>query len=176
MDFRSLFLDPQGRLAPRPFARGFILLTGATMVITVLSSVASPGLGILQYALVFPYVCLFGKRLHDAGLSAWLWLGFLLGYGFLSMVFQMMFLPVLSPAAFQIQVEMQALMAAQGVNAAFEALSERAPEYARLAAVTTISSFLIASGLTGYAAFRMRSDPNPNRHGPPTNHIASTFH
>ena len=59
------------------------------MVITVLSSVASPGLGILQYALVFPYVCLFGKRLHDAGLSAWLWLGFLLGYGFLSMVFQM---------------------------------------------------------------------------------------
>ncbi len=75
MDFRSLFLDPQGRLAPRPFARGFILLTGAMMVITVLSSVASPGLGILQYALVFPYVCLFGKRLHDAGLSAWLWLG-----------------------------------------------------------------------------------------------------
>lgn len=176
MDFRFLFLEPQGRIAPNPFARGFILLTGAMMIITLLSAVASPGLGILQYTLVFPYLCLFGKRLHDAGLSAWLWLGFLAGFGFLSMVFSMMFLPILSPAAFAVQAEMQKLMEAEGLNAAFEALSVRAPEYARLAAVTTIASFLIASGLTGYAAYRMRSDPNPNRHGPPTDHVATTFH
>lgn len=175
MDFRYLFLEPQGRLSPRPFARGFILLTGAMMIITLLSAVVSPGLGILQYALVFPYVCLFGKRLHDAGLSAWLWLGFLAGFGFISMVFSMMFLPVLSPAAFEVQGEMQKLMETEGMAAAFEALSQRAPEYARLAAVTTIASFLIASGLTGYAAFRMRSDPKPNKYGPPADDIASTF-
>lgn len=176
MDFRFLFLEPQGRIAPAPFARGFILLTGAMLVITVLSTVALPGFGVLQYALVFPYICLFGKRLHDAGLSAWLWLGFLAGFGFINMVFSMMFLPVLSPAAFEVQAEMQKVMEAEGLNAAFEALAERALEYSRLAAVTTIASFLVASGLTGYAAFRMRSDPKPNRHGPPADHAASTFH
>jgi uncharacterized membrane protein YhaH (DUF805 family) len=175
MDYRFLFLEPQGRLAPRPFARGFILLTGAMLVVTVLSAVVSPGLGILQYALVFPYLCLFGKRLHDAGLSAWLWLGFVAGFSFLSMVFSVMFLPVLSPAAFEMQADMQKVMATEGMGAALEALSLRASEYARLAAVTTIAAFLVASALTGYAAFRMRSDPQPNRHGPPTDNIGSTF-
>lgn len=175
MDFRSLFLEPQGRLAPRPFARGFVVLTGAMVIVTVLSAVVSPGLGILQYALVFPYLCLFGKRLHDAGLSAWLWLGFLVGSGIINMIFSMMFLPVLSPAAFAMQAEMQELMQAQGMSAALEALAGRAQEYARLSAVTTIASFLVASALTGYAAFRMRSDPKPNRHGPPTDKIATTF-
>lgn len=167
MDYRFLFLEPQGRLAPLPFARGFVLLTGAMMVITTLTAVASPSLGILQYALLFPYICLFGKRLHDAGLSAWLWLAFLAGFGFFSMFLSAILLPVLSPQAFAVQSEVQTIMAEQGFAAALESLTGRAAEYARLSAVTTVAVFLLASGLTGFAAFRMRSDPKPNRHGPP---------
>ncbi len=168
MDFRFLFLQPQGRLAPLPFARGLILLTGALMIVTLLAAIASPSLGILQYTLVFPYLCLFGKRLHDAGLSAWLWLAFLAGFGFFNMFLSAFLLPVLSPDAYAIQLEVQKLMETGGFTAAFEALAERAPEYARLAAVTTIAAFLVSSALSGFAAYRMRSDPNPNRHGPPT--------
>lgn len=168
MDFRFLFLDPQGRLAPLAFARGLLLLTAAMLVVSVLAAVVSPGLGILQYALVFPYVCLFGKRLHDAGLSAWLWLAFLAGFGFFNMFLSAIFLPMLSPEAFAIQGEIQKRMETDGFAAAFEALSARAPEYARLAAVTTVAALLASSALTGFAAYRMRSDPKPNRHGPPT--------
>lgn len=168
MDYRFLFLEPQGRLAPLPFARGFVLLTGAMMVITTLTAVASPSLGILQYALLFPYICLFGKRLHDAGLSAWLWLAFLAGFGFFSMFLSAILLPVLSPQAFAVQSEVQTIMAEQGFAAALESLTGRAAEYARLSAVTTVAAFLLASGLTGFAAFRMRFDPKTNRHGPPT--------
>ena len=175
MDFRFLFLQPQGRLAPIPFARGLILLTATLMVISVLAAVASPSLGVLQYTLVFPYVCLFAKRLHDAGLSGWLWLAFLAGFGFFNMFLSAFLLPVLSPGAFEIQTEVQKLMETGGFTAAFESLAERAPEYARLAVVTTIAAFLIASALTGFAAFRMRSDPKPNRHGPPTSGRADTF-
>jgi uncharacterized membrane protein YhaH (DUF805 family) len=104
MDFRFLFLEPQGRLAPKPFGRGLVLLTGGGMIISVLTAVVSPGLNVLQYALVFPYICLFGKRLHDAGLTAWLWIAFLAGLGFLNMFLSAMLLPVLSPGAFAIQV------------------------------------------------------------------------
>lgn len=168
MDFRFLFLEPQGRLAPKPFGRGLVLLTGAGMMISVLTAVVSPGLNVLQYALVFPYICLFGKRLHDAGLTAWLWIAFLAGLGFLNMFLSAMLLPVLSPGAFAIQVEVQETMQAAGFTAAFEELALRAEEYARLSAVTTLAAFLISSAITGFAAFRLRSDPRPNRHGPPT--------
>ncbi len=176
MDFRFLFLEPQGRLAPNPFARGLVVLTGVFLIITVLSAVVSPGLGILQYAVVFPYVCLFGKRLHDAGLTAWLWLAFLAGFGFLNMFLSAILLPMLSPQAFEIQAEIQKMMQADGFTAAFEALAERAAEYARLSAVTSVAALLLASALTGFSAYKMRSDPNTNRHGPPTlNGPAGTF-
>ena len=168
MDFRFLFLEPQGRLAPKPFGRGLVLLTGAGMMISVLTAVVSPGLNMLQYALVFPYICLFGKRLHDAGLTAWLWIAFLAGLGFRNMFLSAILLPVLSPGAFAIQVEVQETMQAAGFTAAFEELALRAEEYARLSAVTTLAAFLISSAITGFAAFRLRSDPKPNRHGPPT--------
>ncbi|MDP1554606.1 MAG: DUF805 domain-containing protein [Hyphomonas sp.] len=176
MDFRFLFLEPQGRLAPTPFARGLVLLTGVFMIITVLSAVVSPSLGILQYAIVFPYICLYGKRLHDAGLSAWLWIPFMAGFGFFNMFLSAILLPVLSPQAFELQGEIQKIMETSGFNAAFEALAERAPEYARLSAVTSVASLLLSSALFGFAAYRMRSDPKPNRHGPPTlGGPASTF-
>ena len=168
MDFRFLFLEPQGRLAPKPFGRGLVLLTGAGMMISVLTAVVSPGLNVLQYALVFPYICLFGKRLHDAGLTAWLWIAFLAGLGFLNMFLSAILLPVLSPGAFAIQVEVQETMQTAGFTAAFEELALRAEEYARLSAVTTLAAFLISSAITGFAGFRLRSDPKPNRHGPPT--------
>lgn len=167
MDFRFVFLDPQGRLAPRPFARGLVLLTGACMLISVLTAVVSPGINVLQYALVFPYLCVFGKRLHDAGLTAWLWLAFLGGLGFLNMFLSAILLPVLSPQAFAIQLEVQKLIETGGIAAAFEELALRAEEYARLSAVTTLAAFLISSAVTGFAAFRLRPDPKPNRHGPP---------
>ena len=71
--------------------------------------------------------------------------------------------------------EVQKLMESGGFNAAFQALEARASEYARLSVVTTVTAFLLASALTGFAAFRMRSDPKPNRHGPPASGEADTF-
>jgi uncharacterized membrane protein YhaH (DUF805 family) len=172
MDFRFLFLEPQGRLAPKPFGRGFVLLTAVFMLITIAAAIAAPGIGVLQYALVFPYICLFGKRLHDAGLSAWLWLAYLLGFSALNMFISILLLPVLSPDAFALQAEMQEAMETRGLAAGFEMMAERAGEIAHLSVVTTVAAFLISSALTGFAAYRMRSDKTTNRHGPPTDDTA----
>lgn len=180
MDFRFLFLEPQGRLAPTPFARGLVLLTGVFMIITVLSAVVSPSLGPLQVVLIFPYICLFGKRLHDAGLSAWLWLAFLLGYGLVNLVATSAFFPVLSPQAYAMQAEVQTItveVLKGGISPIqLEAYTERMQLFTRLSAVTSVASLLLSSALVGFAAYRMRSDPKPNRHGPPTlGGPASTF-
>ena len=172
MDFRFLFLEPHGRLAPRPFARGLVVLTGAYMIITLLSVVVWPGLGPMQFVLVFPYFCLFAKRLHDAGLSAWLWLAFLFGFGLVNLVSTSALFPVLSPQAYAMQEEVQALMfdvlKGGSTPEELETSVARMQLFSRLSAVTSIAALLITSALVGLAAFRMRSEPKPNRHGPPT--------
>ncbi|KCZ95982.1 hypothetical protein HHI_04387 [Hyphomonas hirschiana VP5] len=168
MDFRHVFFDPKGRIGPRTFGQGYVLLTGAMLVVTVLSLIASPGAGILQYALVFPYICLFGKRLHDAGLSAWLWLVFLLGYFLINVVASAILVPILAPETQAIQLEVQKVMEANGLNAGMEELARRAPEIAQSSALVNVIVLLIASAIVGFVAYRLRSDPQPNRHGPPT--------
>ncbi|MEQ9506951.1 MAG: hypothetical protein RLO80_11830 [Hyphomonas sp.] len=179
MDFRFLFLEPQGRLAPNPFARGFVILTGAYMIITVLSAVVWPGLGPMQFVLVFPYFCLFAKRLHDASLSAWLWLAFLMGYGLINLVATSALFPVLSPQAYAMQAEvqtiMQELLRGTSSTVQLEAYVVRMQLFTRLSAVTSVAALLIASGLVGLAAYRMRSEPKPNRHGPPPSGAAGTY-
>ncbi len=167
MDFRFLFFDPQGRIGPRAFGQGFIVLTGVMLVIMTLSVVASPQVNMLQYTLVFPYVCLFGKRLHDAGLSAWLWLAFLVGWGVLNAVVGGVLMQVMVPGASDLSMEVfNALFAPESVDQA--ELAAKMQEFVRISAVPNILGYLISAGLTGYAAYKLRSDPNPNRYGPPT--------
>lgn len=172
MDFRFLFLEPQGRLAPKPFARGLVLLTGVNLIFAVVSTTATKGFGPLQLALIFPFFCLFAKRLHDAGFSAWLWLVFLMGFGFANIISTALLFPVLSPQAFAMQDEVQTIMLellkGGSTQVQLEAYVERMDLFSRLSAVTSVASLLVASGLTGFAAYSMRSERTPNRHGPPT--------
>lgn len=167
MEYRKIFFDPKGRMGPRSFARAYILLTGLMLVIMVASVIGSPSFGILQYALVFPYLSIFSKRLHDAGLSAWLWPLFLLGAGVANLISTAFLMPVLAPDVFALQTEIQKMMEAEGFNAAMDALSREAPEIARLSATVSVASFLVSSAITGFVAFALRPDPRPNRHGSP---------
>ena len=168
MDFRSLFFDPQGRISPRAFGQGYVLLTGALLMITVFSIVVSPGFGILQYVLVFPFVCIFSKRLHDAALSAWLMLLFLLGALIVNVISTAILMPALAPDAYAIQMEAQEMMTTSGMNAGMEHMLEHAQEIVRSSALVNVVSLLVSSAITGFAAYSLRSDPKTNRHGLPT--------
>lgn len=167
MDFVPLFLDPQGRLAPRRFGQAYILLTAAMLFITALIALTGPGIAILQYALVFPYICVFGKRLHDAGLSAWLWLAFLAGYFVINMIVTMVFMPGLAPEAYAIQQEVQVIMQEKGLSAGMEETARRTPEITRLTGHISVLAFLAGSAITGFTAYKLKSDPSVNRFGPP---------
>lgn len=167
MNASFVFFSPQGRLSPRQFGRGLIILVAAIMIILIASAFVSPGIGILQWLLVFPYFCLFAKRLHDAGQSAWLYLLFLLGYFVLTGLLTALLLNVLSPDAAIIQAEFQEIALGGDFSGAMEAMSERGLEVARKSILTTVTVVLLTNGILGLVAGKMKSDPVANRYGPP---------
>lgn len=68
MDWKSLFFSAEGRIGRQAFWIGFAILFFAGMVINVI-----PGLGqLISIAMIWCWVCLFSKRLHDFGKSGWL--------------------------------------------------------------------------------------------------------
>ncbi len=164
---RYIFLDPSGRLSPADFARGALVLTGLMVVMLTLSAAVSPGFEGLRYTLVYPYLCVFGKRLHDAGLSAWLWLACVGLHLLLSALAMALLAPLLSPAGFKIIKDIETVMTESGFNAGLQEQVRRREELVRLMGTTTLASFLLASAPLIYWVYRLRGDAGPNRYGPP---------
>ena len=68
MSWKDLFLSANGRVGQSAFWIGFLILFVAGFVVQII-----PILGqILAIAMIYPWICLFSKRLHDFGKSGWL--------------------------------------------------------------------------------------------------------
>jgi uncharacterized membrane protein YhaH (DUF805 family) len=68
MDIQRLFLSANGRIGRGEFWIGFLILFVLGIVVHFI-----PGLGqLLAILLIYPWVCLYSKRLHDMGKSGWL--------------------------------------------------------------------------------------------------------
>jgi uncharacterized membrane protein YhaH (DUF805 family) len=68
MDWQTLFLKHDGRIGQKDYWIGALIL----FVIWMLSSALHLLAPLIWLALVYPWVCLIAKRLHDFGKSAWL--------------------------------------------------------------------------------------------------------
>lgn len=173
MDIRYVLLTPKGRLGSRDFLRGLILVTAAFMLMQVASTFLSPAFGILVYPMVYVYVCLYSKRLHDAGHSGWFYLLFLAGYMIANALVGALLMPILSPGAFEYFEAFQGDMAG-----ALNELMANSEDFNRSSALTNLASFLLTSALLGFIGARLPTDPDANRHGPPTTDTQSSdkFH
>lgn len=75
MDFKTLFLSPEGRINRKPYWMGLLVLMGTSFVIQILAGVAqSPAIGYLSIVILVPAVMMAIKRLHDRGRSGWFYL------------------------------------------------------------------------------------------------------
>jgi uncharacterized membrane protein YhaH (DUF805 family) len=67
MNYQGLLLNPNGRIGQREFWIGVLIIIAGNLVAGFVPLV---GL-LLSLALIYVGVCVYGKRLHDAGRSAW---------------------------------------------------------------------------------------------------------
>lgn len=168
MDIGYVLLSPKGRIGPRDFLRGLVLLTGAVVLIRAVALNTYVGVAELQFVLLWGYLCVFGKRLHDAGQTAWLSLAFLLGYVIGATLVSTLLMPILSPQIMPLVKEMQAFSVKGDLAGMLKLQQEHLVELVKGKALTTLASFLIASAGLGFAGANLPSDPNPNVHGPAT--------
>ncbi|MEO0983357.1 MAG: DUF805 domain-containing protein [Pseudomonadota bacterium] len=168
MNIAHVLFSPNGRIPPKVFWRGVIILVGALVVIQVLSNYGPPFiammLGLLSLAMPYFYLCVYGKRLHDAGATAWWYVAFFIGYLLGTMLLGAILGPILSPGMAAIQEEAQYVLQS-GDFQGFFALTQEAAREGLMS--TLVALFLINGGL-GYLAARLPSDPQTNEHGPPT--------
>ncbi|MEM9738262.1 MAG: DUF805 domain-containing protein [Pseudomonadota bacterium] len=168
----SVLFSPNGRIGPRTFWRGVVVLLAAMIIINVAGAYAGPFgqlLGLFTLAAPYCYLCVYGKRLHDSGKSAWFFLLFFVGYFVLEGVFQTVLLPILSPGAAALQEDMT-LLIEQGQW--MDAL-EYAPEIAQESILTALVSLIATNAILGFIAARLTSDPGPNAFGLPQGGAAS---
>ena len=68
MNWQFLCLSANGRIGQKDFWIGFLILFVAGFILGLI-----PFLGmIISIALIYPWVCLYSKRLHDFGKTGWL--------------------------------------------------------------------------------------------------------
>ena len=151
MDWKTLFLSPEGRMGQRDYWIGMLIL----FVIWFLSPALHLLAPLTWLLLIYPGVCVYAKRLHDCGRSGWLillpvvvaWAAFLLGllFGGVGVIGALVTMATLgtSPTAWA------TLFAGLWVMLAFLSVAA----LAKLA-------FLLWVGLSP-------GDPGENRYGPP---------
>ena len=71
MDWKTLYLDPKGRIGQKDFWLGILIIIGVAIVIGLVLHFALARLPIIgqifSLVLLVPYYCLATKRLHDFG-------------------------------------------------------------------------------------------------------------
>ncbi len=68
MDYQYVLLNPHGRIAPREFWIGVLIIFCGN----ILSGLVPLLGGLIWLGLIWVGICVYGKRLHDSGRSAWL--------------------------------------------------------------------------------------------------------
>ncbi|MCW5723906.1 MAG: DUF805 domain-containing protein [Maricaulaceae bacterium] len=68
MNIGKVLFSPNGRIGQQEFWIGWVILVAANVLLTWI-----PLLGFLiMLALIYVGICVYGKRLHDSGRSAWM--------------------------------------------------------------------------------------------------------
>lgn len=158
----SLLFNPNGRIARNRFFQGMVVLTVASILIVAGNTMVNKVIGFLNLLLIYPYICVFGKRLHDAGTTAWwviaIWLGSMLVAFILGLVFGGFFM---TPEMVDIQEEVTERLASGDLAGAMQGAEILSDKMLPLNILTTIGSNLALAIVVG----ALKTDPRENKHG-----------
>jgi uncharacterized membrane protein YhaH (DUF805 family) len=151
MDWRTLFLSPEGRIGQKDFWIGVLIL----FVIWVLTPVLHILMPVAWLILLYPWVCVFAKRLHDFGRSGL----------FILLPFIVAFIAVVLGVIFG------GLTVLSAVWTAMQGGTEPVSWAALVGAGLTMLAFLALAGIVKFVFILWvglsTGDPGENRYGPP---------
>ncbi|MEM7664027.1 MAG: DUF805 domain-containing protein [Pseudomonadota bacterium] len=172
MNVSGILFSPNGRIGPNDFWRGIILLVGFMIVSNVVQFVApvaiSQAFNLVGNLLPYPYLCVYGKRLHDSGRSAWWFLVILFAF-IVVMTMALMLLPGWD--------DIMDAMADPNVVSDQRAMNELALEMfsSPRAAIQWYGALFGFNLAAGWIVARLPSDPDVNQYGLPTRNAGAPF-
>ena len=158
-----LWFEPNGRIGRSRFWQGLIVLTVASFIIVAGQTKIGSGFGLLSYLLIYPYICVFGKRLHDIGRSAW----WVIGLFFASLIVQFI-LTLFTEPIFR-SPETVALIEKMAVDWEAGNIDMVGPDVERLnnlLLIPNLISVVVGNFVLGFFLGRIESDAGDNQYGP----------
>lgn len=151
----NTLLNPNGRIPAGPFWQGIIILVIANVALNAASAYVNPFFGFIGILLLYPFICVYGKRFHDAGKTAWLVLAVIGAMIVLGLIAGAVLGMFVRPPTFDAAGDLSEVMAAQRA-------------YAQQIFLPTVAiNTLISLGIA-FVVAQLPSDPNENKYGPPT--------
>lgn len=164
MDLTGILFKPNGRIGPASFWRGLFVLIGISVVLQIIQ-VFGPAMfgmifGLLSIGLIYPYVVLFGKRLHDSGRTAWWFLAILVVWGGIGYFIGTMMQNVFAP-------DMKEQLEIAAESGSLSSIMEVSRQVAKQTFLPGLVTGLVMQGALGYLMASLKSDPGTNKFGPP---------
>lgn len=180
---QTLLFSPNGRIGPRSFWRGVILLVGAQVVMQVMGALVPQNLAlpfsllsfVYLVALFWGYLCVYAKRLHDADRGAGWFVAVAIGALILNVIITMIAFPLLFP---DVWAAIQDAISASGeteARAAAERMAYAMEARANGLIAFNLANLAIVNGVVGWLVARLPSARGTNRFGPPEGGDLSVF-